>query len=116
MSILNQNQQPVKTEAEIKAEQIKDHTNAFTNQLIRNWNIGWGLLWDSENPQEIIDQLGTDAAELFELNDQILNFLIPALTGKRDDQLQQVLGRVAEKPETTVNGDGTVSINENINN
>ena len=113
MSILNQNQQPAKSEAEVRTEQIKDHANSFTNQMIRNWNIGWGLLWDSENPQEILDQLGTDAVELFDLNEQILNFLVPALAGKRDDQLQQVLGRVIEKPETIINEDGTISIIQN---
>lgn len=110
MSILNSNTQPVLTVAERSARQARVHAKQFADQMIRMWNNGWDIVWSSEDPAAVLAELGTDAGELFALNEALVGFFSTELAGKRQDELDAILAKVAAKPATTTAPDGSVTI------
>ena len=110
MSVLNNSNAPVLTEAQRRARQAKASVAQIAEQLIRQWNQGWDVIWSSKDPASVLAEIGTDAGEIFQLNDDLITFLTTALAGKRQDDLDAIMAKVAAKPATTVAQDGTVTI------
>lgn len=110
MSILNTSEQLILTPAQGAARQSKRQAKILADQLIRSWHAGWDTIWSAEDPAAVLAELGTDAGELFELNDAMVTFLASTLTGKRQEELDDILAKVAAKPATTIQPDGSVTI------
>lgn len=110
MSILNSNLQPQISETERAARQVKASAKNLADQLIRNWNSGWDLIWNNSDPAAVLAELGTDAGELFALNEALVTFMNTELAGKRQEDLDAINAKVAAKPATTTAQDGSVTI------
>lgn len=108
--LLQKSNQP--TEAERRATQIKQLVTQFADLSIRSWHNIFDTLWGGADTQEILDALGDDATELFELNDIFIVFAESVLVGKRQDDLDQIKAKLALKPPTTINDEGLVKITE----
>jgi hypothetical protein len=111
MSILNEIPQHDIDQAEKKAVRVKYLTKAIADQIIKTWNEGWDLIWNDENPQLVLDALGEDAGEVFELNTVTMMYLAEILGGRKQSELDKILLKVAQKPPTEVDENGNVSIN-----
>lgn len=109
MSILNAPIDNV-TPAQRKATRLKMGAKQMTETMAHQWAGMFSALWDDQNPQDILDELGTDAAEFFELNTALVTFMLTSLTGKRDDLVAMIQEKVATLPAHTVNPDGTVTV------
>jgi hypothetical protein len=110
MSILENQSSPVLSNGERAARQVRRATSQMAYQLIRSWNHGWDLIWSSDDPGAVLAELGTDAREIFELNEQLIGFFETALAGRRQEDLDAILAKVAAKPVTTTAEDGSVTI------
>jgi len=110
MSVLNNQTQPTLTPAERSARQVKSATSQMAYQLIESWNHGWDLIWSSEDPADVLAELGTEAGEIFALNEDIIVYLNTTLAGRKQDELDAINAKVAAKPATTVAEDGSVTI------
>ena len=110
MSVLNQQPQPTLTPAERSARQVKRAATQMAFQLIQSWNHGWDLIWSSEDPAAVLAELGTDAGEIFELNEDLIAYFNTTLTGRKQDELDAIMAKVAAKPATTTAEDGSVTI------
>ncbi|MDB4314418.1 hypothetical protein N9955_00035 [bacterium] len=71
----------------------------------RDWERDMDVLWKSENPQLILDKLGSDAAQLFILSGKTVAFLESVEKGCTQEKLKLV------KP-FSINEDGSVTILE----
>lgn len=110
MSILNTDPTAVLTPAQRQAKLSRQQAKQLADQLIRMWHIGWDTIWSSEDPGAILAELGPDAGELFELNEAMIAFLASTLAGKRQEELDAILAKVAAKPATITAEDGSVTI------
>ena len=110
MSVLNATQATQLTPAERSVKQVKRATSQMAFQLIQSWNHGWDLIWSATDPAAVLAELGTDAGEIFALNEDILAYLNTTLAGRKQDELDAINAKVAAKPATTVAPDGTVTI------
>lgn len=93
-----------------KSNQIKRAAKQSTDTLLQNVIISLNNIWEDEDPQAVLDELGTSAQELFELNAVTVEFLVSTLTGKRDADLVSLVTATLKVLPHTVNGDGTVTI------
>lgn len=110
MSVLDQTQPNPLTPAERSARQVKRATSQMAYQLIQSWNHGWDLIWSSEDPAAVLAELGTDAGEIFQLNEDMIAYFNTTLTGRKQDDLDAIMTKVAAKPATTTSADGSVTI------
>jgi len=110
MSVLDQTQPSPLTPAERSAKQVKRATSQMAYQLVQSWNHGWDLIWSSADPAAVLAELGTEAGELFQLNEDIIVYLNTTLAGRRQDELDAINAKVAAKPATTTAADGSVTI------
>lgn len=114
MSILNNKNQNQLTKAQSVAKNVKFFAANIAQKMFRDWSIAFDMLWaqnESISMQEKIDALGTDAAEIFLLNESLTAFMIANFTNKRDDLVEQIQQRINAIPEYTINQDGTVTLN-----
>ena len=109
MSVLNQTQVAIASEVRA-AKQVKRATSQMAYQLIQSWHHGWDLIWSADDPAAVLAELGTDAGEIFQLNEDIIVYLNTTLTGRQDAELTAIMAKVAAKPVTTVAPDGSVTI------
>jgi hypothetical protein len=96
-----------------RATQLKASPRNLTVKMFQHWMKSFNMLWDTNRsitPAQKLEALGTDAAELFELNAAFVTFMVTHLTGKRDDLVQAIQEKVASIPPHTVNADGTVTL------
>jgi len=112
MSILENQRSPVLSNGERSARQVKRATSQMAYQLIRSWHHGWDLVWSAEDPAAVLAEIGTDAAEIFELNEELIAFFGTALAGRRQEDLDEIMAKVALKPATETAEDGSVTIVE----
>jgi hypothetical protein len=110
MSVLDQTQPNPLTPAERSAKQVKRATSQMAYQLIQSWNHGWDLIWSSADPAAVLAELGTEAGELFQLNEDIIVYLNTTLAGRKQDELDAINAKVAAKPATTTAADCSVTI------
>jgi hypothetical protein len=113
MSLLTQQTQP--SDAQLlqrRVQEIKSAPRKLTEMMYQQWEQSFNALWTTGKftPAQKLEELGTDAAELFELNSIFVTFMITQLTGKRDDLVQSIQEKVATIPEHTINEDGTVTL------
>lgn len=108
MSILDKNQEA--QNAKRKASRVKHINAVLANEIVRCWHEGWDLIWDHDDPQEVLNALGEDASEVFEINEQTVSFLANVLSGRKQDQIDAILAKVAAKPATQTDENGNVTI------
>ena len=101
---------PADNNPDRKAARIKHINLVLANEIIKCWNQGWDLIWSHENPQEVLDSLGEDAGEIFDINEATLVFLSNVLSGRRQSELDAIFAKVAVKPNTQTNENGNVTI------
>jgi hypothetical protein len=95
---------------------IKASPKEIAEQMFNKWEEAFNALWIQQpyspyTTQQKLDAIGTNAAELFELNTQFVTFMITNLTGKRDDLVAKIQQKIATIPPYIVNNDGTVTLN-----
>jgi hypothetical protein len=112
MSILKQNHSDPVSPALRATTQIKNRTARLAETIIREWEHGFDALWNNPQvtPAEVLAELGTDAAEVFELSAATVQFMAAILSGRLDEKLAAIQAKIAEKPATTVHEDGSVTI------
>lgn len=105
MGILDQNNVAQVNPALMAANQIRATTRQTFNMMVQAFNQGAQTFWKNPRatPQEIADQLGADAKEIFELHSKLGSLLA---TVKPDSvaEVSSVIGSF------TVNQDGTITI------
>lgn len=85
----------------------------MTEALVKQWEQAFDLMWGSHQgitPSQRLESLGTDAAELFEANTQLVTFIASILTGRDDVLLGHIMAKVATIPAYTVAKDGAVTL------
>jgi hypothetical protein len=98
---------PEKRAAVQLAEGIQSSKRAMLGELRHNISI----VWDAPNPQAIIDELGTQAAEAFWLSNELATFLQNIMTAGNDTAgLAEVAAILAKVQPVTVHEDGTVTV------
>jgi len=125
MSILSNAQQQEATEPVIVKRRIRARRRAKTaingahdtaEIIARNLVDGLNAIWlinpdyEDGTPQDVLDVIGTDAVELFALSRDTAAYIIPQLTGKRDDLVDMINGAFANMLPYTENEDGTVTV------
>ena len=98
------------TDAERSANRVTQVCSSTAYQLIQQWNQGWDALWGSEDPAAVLAEIGTEAEEIFALNDDIIDYFTITLAGRKQDELDAILAKMAAKPATTTAADGSVTI------
>lgn len=105
MSILDQQVGAPQPTAAQRAHRVKQHIASTYRQTVHAHQHGMKLLWDTPEgitPQDVIDALGTDAAEAFALSASLAT-LIESIDA---DQVVSVPDGVT----FTANPDGTVTL------
>lgn len=114
MSILSQINQPISTEQKLitKIHRIKLNSAQFADQMFNTWKNSFDAIWktDQFTPAQKIEALGTDAAELYQLSAQMVEFMITIFTGRRNDLVVQIQAAIASLPAFEINQDGTVTL------
>ena len=110
MSVLDNKLAIELTETERRANRVKQTISTMAFQLITQWNLAWDTLWDNEDPAAVLAEIGTDAEEIFALNDDIIDYFTITLAGRKQDELDAILEKMAAKPDTTTAADGSVTI------
>lgn len=105
MGILDQNNVTQVSPALMAANQLRMTTRQTFNMMAQAFNQGAQTFWKNPRatPQEIADQLGTDAKEIFELHAKLGSLLA---TIKPDS----VVPGLSIVGAFTVNQDGTLTI------
>ena len=98
------------TATERSASRVTQTCSTMASQLIQQWNQGWDALWGSEDPAAVLVEIGTEAEEIFALNDDIIDYFTITLTGRKQDELDAILAKMATKPATTTAANGSVTI------
>ena len=105
MSILNrQDNQP--SHQKIAADTIKETAFVINKRLLRVFAEGVNTMWSHPHvsAQQVCDELGTDAKEVFELHSALGQFL----EANSPDDISGIKSKIGSY---TVNSDGTVTIN-----
>ena len=110
MSLLSPTTNTPPSAAAQAAVDVKATPSSICSSIIFKWTAGWDRIWESPDPSAVLAELGTDAAEIFQLNDEIITFMASTLAGRRQAELDVLLAKVAAKPATTTHPDGTVTI------
>lgn len=112
MSILGQNHKEPVSPALRASTQIKNRTARLAETIIREWEHAFDAIWNNPptTPAEVLVELGTDAAEAFELSAATVQFMATILPGRMDDEWARIQAKIAAKPATTSHEDGTVTI------
>ena len=94
-------------------EGARETAEIIANNLVRGLDAIWKIdpAVESGTPQEVLDELGTDAVELFALSRDTAAYIIPQLTGKRDDLVAKIQAAFGNMLPYTENEDGTVTVN-----
>ena len=89
---------------DITEKRVRRQCKSMFAQIKNNHLLLWDLIWNNDqglSPQEVLDKMGTDAAELFELSDSIQQLASSACM----DYVAKVTPN-----EYTLNEDGTVTL------
>lgn len=110
MSILDSNNNPQieVSKAKLAANRLIQMTRQTYSQMTQAFNTGSRVFWQNPNgatPAEIAAELGTDAAEIFQLH-YALGQLIGGV------KPESIAEGVAMVGDFTTNQDGTVTVNE----
>jgi hypothetical protein len=88
------------------AQQIRTGTQSAFFQLVNNYRMLYRTVWNhpTKSPQEVFNILGTDAAQLCDYSNKVINFVNSIVPNTIDINLPQ---------QITVNNDGTVTLTPN---
>ena len=111
MSLLNEIPESRKTAVAKKADRIRYITKTTIDEITRSWKQSFDLIWEDPNPQEVLDALGEDGEEIFELNQEAFLYICNTLADRKQSELDTILLKVASKPETSVGKSGKITIN-----
>ena len=92
---------------------ISQAPRRIADSLFQAWKANFDLLWTPAGgvtPADRLAALGTDAAELFEANTALVQFMLAVIGDKDPDMTAQITRRVASIPAFTVHRDGTVTL------
>lgn len=109
MSILQQNQNQPTAAQRLASDSISRASN-LANTIVREWVGINNNVFASENPDEVIQEIGINAKELNDLSLAIVQFLSTVLVGRRDDLLQIVLEKAQSYPQLIFKEDGSATI------
>lgn len=100
------------TPAEATARLVRMAPQRMADVILRQLEDETRRLWDSPDPQAVLDIIGTRGAELFTINGQFGGLVATILTQQGDAERLARLAAIQSriKPHT-VNPDGTVTIN-----
>lgn len=106
MGILDSNLQEEFSEAYRSNMLLKRMTKNTYDQMVNAFNHGSELFWnnDQATPQEIANELGTDAKEVFELHGKLGTLL-------SEINPQAIASGLSVVGSFTYNADGTITIN-----
>lgn len=111
MSLLNEIPESRKTAVAKKADRIRYIAKTTINEIAKSWNQSFDLIWQDPNPQEVLDALGEDGEEIFELNQEAFSYICSVLADRKQSELDTILLKVASKPDTSVDEGGKITIN-----
>jgi hypothetical protein len=98
---------PAERQARLIVESVESSKSAILGELRHNFR----LLWDSPDPQAVIDELGPRAALLFAINGRLTQYVLTELSLAGDTAaIAEVQALLARIPAHTVNEDGTVTL------
>ena len=112
MSLLHQQQSNQPDQLQRMIESVKRVPKSIADQMFRQWLNAFDALWSSNQftLTERVEALGTDAIELIELNNQLVQFMLQQFTGKRDDLVEIIEKKIAQIPQFTPNPDGSITL------
>ena len=110
MSIIKKKIKAAPNDDEIRSDRVKDAMSTMAENMINLWNSGWDSIWDAPDPATVLAELGTEAGEVFALNEDVIALFGSSLTGRRQEDLDAITAKVLAKPATTTHPDGTVTI------
>jgi len=107
MSLLTQNNNPQAqlSEAERRARRVRQHIASSWRQILSMHQQGMSLVWDlpeGTSAQDVLNELGTDAAEAFQVSGQLAELIA-------SHDASQVR-TVPEGVTVTANQDGSVTL------
>lgn len=102
---------PPETEAQTRARQVLAVPGQTADVILGQLADGTGRIFSSQNPQAVLDALGTNAGKVFAINATFARMVAQLLTSEGDTvrlaRLQAILSRI---PAHTIHEDGTVTI------
>ena len=103
---------PLDTPAKISARAVIQSVQDTKTVIIGQLRHSYSVLWDSPNPQAVLDELGTKASQVFLLNTAITQFCAQLLSEAGDTESLAILSSLAAKvPPYQINNDGTITLN-----
>lgn len=108
MSILDPNSYPRSSEEEVNAEMIKRTSADLARRIFRSWEQNYDALWNSSNPEAVLTELGTDAAEVFRLSSQIISLMESTMPEALPDDWKRISNKIQNIPKHQINEDGSV--------
>jgi hypothetical protein len=94
-----------------KANSVTQAPRQILQSIYFTWARAFNdLHGDEQLRPALLQKIGPAAAELFQLNSALTTFMISALSGVRDDIVQDIQQRLASLPELTFHSDGTVTV------
>jgi len=116
MSLLTKPQAPV-IPAIVRLRQevavLSQAPRRIADSLFQAWKTNFDLLWTPNGgvtPADRIAALGTNAAELFEANAALVEFMLAVIGDKDPEMTAAIQQRVALLPAFTAHEDGTVTL------
>jgi len=115
MSLLTPTIQNIPATIRVKVEvnRIKSAPLQLVDTMVKQWETAFDLMWTTSNgitPAMRVSELGTNAAEIFQVNAKFVGFLASILKDKNDALVVLIMAKVATIPPFTVHEDGTVTL------
>jgi hypothetical protein len=102
---------PPETPAERQARLIIESVESSKNAIIGEFRHNFRLLWDSPDPQAVLDSLGPRAGKLFGINSRLTAYVLTELTLANDTAaIAEVNALLARIPPFEIHEDDTVTI------
>lgn len=104
---------PIESRLRGQVAQIRSAPRRLAESIIAQWESAFNMLWlvkDGVTPAMRLEELGSDAAALFQANAALTQFLVSMLTGQDDELVAEITAKVLSIPPHTVHEDGTVTI------
>jgi hypothetical protein len=90
---------------------ILNTPSIIVDTLFNYWNHAFDLLHgDPSLRPMLLEMIGTNGVELFQLNFALTTFMMSQLSGVRNDVVEQIQNKLNTLPEFIFNEDGTVTV------
>jgi hypothetical protein len=96
----------------ISEAELRQITINISSDVPKQWERGFRLIWDNPRatPAEMLETLGTDAAEFFELSNNLFAFIQTIMDGRLDSELARLTDLLNLRKPVTIHPDGTVTL------